>query len=236
MQQLSRLEALEVFVIASVRFFIFLTVANLSLLVSVVPLVHADLTASAVEVNVPKPNQKLRDLSLEQLMQIPVFEKMVSSVSRQSSDVRRSPAAIFVIDQEMIRRSGATTIPELFRMVPGMDVARIDANKWAVSARGFNDRFENKLLVQVDGRTVYNPLFSGVYWDTVDYPLCDIDRIEVIRGPGASIWGANAVNGVINIITKSAQDTQGGRITGGGGTEELGFGDLRYGGKIGKDL
>jgi iron complex outermembrane receptor protein len=111
-----------------------------------------------------------------------------------------------------------------------MDVARIDNNKWAVGVRGFNDRFNGKLLVQVDGRTVYNPLSSGVYWDAVDYPLEDIERIEIIRGPGASVWGANAVNGVINIITRPAADTQGTLFSGGAGTEERGFGTLRYGG------
>jgi iron complex outermembrane recepter protein len=120
----------------------------------------------------------------------------------------------------MIRRSGATALPELFRMVPGMNVARIDGNKWAVSARGFNQRFQDKLLVQVDGRTVYTPAFSGVYWDTVDYPLEDVERIEIVRGPGASLWGANAVNGIINIITKPAANTKGGFVSGGAGTTE----------------
>ena len=174
---------------------------------------------------------EIKKLSLEQLMDIEV-----TTVSRTDSTVGQSPAAIFVITQEMIRRSGVTTIPELFRMVPGMDVARIDGNKWAIGSRGFNQRFQDKLLVLVDGRTVYNPVFSGVYWDTVDYPLEDIERIEVIRGPGASVWGANAVNGIINIITKPAKDTQGGLASGGGGTEERGFGTFRYGGKISSNL
>jgi iron complex outermembrane receptor protein len=170
-------------------------------------------------------------LSLEELMKI-----KVNTVSRTESTVGHSPAAVFVITREMIARSGATVLPELFRMVPGMDVARIDGNKWAVSVRGFNQRFGDKLLVQVDGRTVYNPLFSGVYWDAVDYPLEDIERIEVIRGPGASVWGANAVNGIINVITRRAKDTQGGLLSGGGGTEEHGFGTLRYGSKGGEKL
>src|SRR5437870_8672053 len=117
-----------------------------------------------------------------------------------------------------------------------MDVASIDNNKWAVGARGFNCRFNGKLLVQVDGRTVYNPLSSGVYWDAVDHPLEDIERIEVIRGPGASVWGANAVNGIINIITKPAAATQGGLVSGGGGTAETGFGEFRYGAKLGEGL
>ena len=171
---------------------------------------------------------RLRQLELEQLMDIEV-----TTVSRTESTVGESAAAVHVISRENIRRSGATTIAELFRRVPGMDVARIDNSKWAVSSRGFNDRYANMLLVQIDGRTVYNPLFAGVFWDTVAYPLEDIERIEVIRGPGASVWGANAVNGVINIITKSAKDTQGGVLSAGGGSQELGFGTVRYGGKIG---
>jgi iron complex outermembrane recepter protein len=174
---------------------------------------------------------ELKKMSVEDLMSVEV-----TTVSRQESTIGRSPAAVFVITPEDIRRSGATSLPELFRMAPGMDVARIDNNKWAVSARGLNDRFNGKLLVQVDGRTVYNPLSSGVFWDAVDYPLEDIERIEVIRGPGASVWGANAVNGIINIITKSAKETQGGLISGGGGTEEPSFGTFHYGGKIGNHL
>lgn len=155
----------------------------------------------------------------------------VNTVSRRDSTVGRSAAAVFVITSEMIRRSGATAIPELFRMVPGMDVARIDGNKWAVGVRGFNSRFSNKLLVKVDGRSVYTPQIAGVFWETVDYPLEDIERIEIIRGPGASVWGANAVNGIVNIITKAAKDTQGGLLTGGAGTEERAFGTVRYGGR-----
>src|SRR5262249_1467230 len=173
---------------------------------------------------------ELKKMSLQDLMGVEV-----TTVSRQESTVGQSPAAVFVITPGDIRRSGATTIPELFRMVPGMDVARIDNNKWSIGARGFNDRFANKLLVQIDGRTLYNPLFAGVYWDAVNYPLDDIERIEIVRGPGASVWGANAVNGVINIITKSAKDTEGGQLTGAGGNE-LGFATARYGGKSGKDL
>ncbi len=181
----------------------------------------------------PKDPSDLFDLPLEKVLNIEVklLSIEVTTVSRQESTVGHSPAAIFVITPEMIERSGCTTIPELFRMVPGMDVARSDGNKWNIGVRGFNDPFANKLLVQVDGRTVYNPLFAGVYWDAVDYPLEDIERIEVIRGPGASVWGANAVNGVINIITKSSKDTQGGRVSGGGGTQEQGFGEFSYSGR-----
>ena len=180
--------------------------------------------------NAPQLPSRLSQLNLEQLMNIEV-----TTVSRTESTVGESAAAVYVITQEDIRRSGATTIAELLRRVPGMNVARINNDTWAISARGFNDQYADFLLVQVDGRTVYNPLFGGVYWDSVVYPLEDIERIEVIRGPGASVWGANAVNGVINIITKSAKDTQGGSLSAGGGNQELGFGTLRYGGKFGKN-
>ncbi|HEV2386609.1 MAG TPA: TonB-dependent receptor [Candidatus Acidoferrales bacterium] len=173
-------------------------------------------------------SRDISSLSIEQLMQI-----QVTSVSRTKASVEHSAAAIYVITQSDIRRSGATSIPDLLRMVPGLEVAQINAHAWAISARGFNDRFSNKLLVMIDGRTVYSPLFSGVFWDLQDVMLEDVDRIEVIRGPGAALWGANAVNGVINIVTKKAKDTQGGLLRAGGGNVNLGFGDLRYGGKIG---
>lgn len=179
----------------------------------------------------PTPDQyDLADMSLEELMRLPV-----TSVSKQSQPFAQTAAALFVITQEDIRRSGVTSIPEALRMVPGVDVARIDANKWAISARGFNGRFANKLLVLVDGRTVYSPTFAGVNWDIQDTMLEDIERIEVIRGPGATLWGVNAVNGVINIITKKAKDTQGGLFVGGAGTEERGFTGMRYGSKLGDD-
>jgi iron complex outermembrane receptor protein len=166
-------------------------------------------------------------MSLEDLMNIDVE---VTSVSKTAEKGREAAAAVFVITHEDIRRSGATSIPELLRTVPGLSVARLDANKWAITSRGFNDQFANKLLVLIDGRTVYTSLFAGVFWEIQDLPLEDIDRIEVIRGPGGTLWGANAVNGVINIITKSAKDTQGGLLTAGYGTEEQGFGTVRYGG------
>jgi iron complex outermembrane recepter protein len=169
-------------------------------------------------------------LGLEDLMNL-----TVTSVSRRSQLVSDAAAAVFVISQEDIRRSGATSIAEALRMVPGLEVARIDANKWAITSRGFNSRFANTLLVLFDGRTVYTQLFSGVFWDRQDTMLEDIDRIEVIRGPGAALWGANAVNGVINIITRSSEDSLGGLVTAGGGTKEQAFGALRYGGQIGAD-
>ena len=157
----------------------------------------------------------------------------VTSVSKQEQKVSRTAAAIFVITSEDIRRSGATNIPDLLRMVPGVDVAQINANTWAVSIRGFNTRFSDKLLVMVDGRSVYTPTFGGVYWDVVDLPLEDIERIEVIRGPGGSVWGANAVNGVINIITKAAAETKGAMVVAGGGNTDEGFATLQYGGSLG---
>jgi iron complex outermembrane receptor protein len=172
----------------------------------------------------------LTELSLEQLMNIEV-----TSVSRRPQKLADAAAAVFVISREDIRRSGVTSIADALRMAPGIEVARIDANKWAVSSRGFNDRIANKMLVLFDGRTVYTPLFSGVFWDRQDTLLEDIDRIEVIRGPGATLWGANAVNGVINIITRRADETVGGLVTAGGGTVERGFGGARYGMKTGKN-
>ena len=159
----------------------------------------------------------------------------MTSVSKKEQKLSRTAAAIFVITQEDIRRSGATNIPDLLRMVPGLDVAQINGSTWTISSRGFNDESANKLLVLIDGRTVYSPLFGGVFWDVQQVPVEIIDRIEVIRGPGAAVWGANAVNGVINIITKKASDTQGGVVSGGGGTSNLGFGTAQFGGKLRSD-
>lgn len=159
----------------------------------------------------------------------------VSSVAKSSQSISNAAAAVFVIDQEVIRRSGVTSVPEALRMAPGIDVARINNSKWAITARGFNGRFANKLLVLIDGRSVYTSDFAGVYWNAQDVMLEDVERIEVIRGPGATLWGANAMNGVINIITKHTEDTQGGLLTAGGGTQETGFGALRYGVKLGED-
>ena len=160
----------------------------------------------------------------------------VTSVSKKAQKLIEAPAAIYIITQEDIQRSGATSIPEALRMVPGMEVAHLDGNKWAISARGLNKQYSDQLLVLIDGRSVYTPLFAGVYWDLQDVILEDIERIEVIRGPGGTLWGANAVNGVINIITKQARDTQGFLVSGGGGTEEKGFGSLRYGGKWSEEV
>jgi len=170
----------------------------------------------------------LTDLSIEQLARVQV----VTSVSKKPEKVNEAAAAVYVMTGDEVQRSGFTMIPDALRWVPGLQVARLDAHDWAISSRGFNDVFANKLLVLMDGRSVYTPLFSGVYWDVQDTLLEDLDRIEVIRGPGATLWGANAVNGVINVITKSARDTQGLLIMGGGGTEERTFGGVRYGGQL----
>jgi iron complex outermembrane receptor protein len=172
--------------------------------------------------------QDLSQLQLEDLMNI-----KVTSVSKKEQKMSHAAAAISVITQEDIQRSGATNIADLLRMVPGLNVAQINANTWAISARGFNSQFANKLLVLVDGRAVYTPLLGGVSWETLDVPLEDIDRIEVIRGPGAAIWGPNAVNGVVNVITKKAADTQGGLVTAGGGNQHQAFGTAQFGGKVG---
>ena len=160
----------------------------------------------------------------------------VTSVTKEQSTVGRSAAAVFVITPEMIRRSGATTIPDALRMAPGMEVAQVNSNTWAVSSRGFNGPYAANLLVLIDGRAVYNPDFSGTYWNMQDVLLEDVERIEVVRGPGGTLWGANAVNGVINIITKTAKDTQGAYLMAGGGSHERMLDAFRYGGRIGEDL
>ena len=174
-----------------------------------------------------KPPPDLAAATIEDLMTIEI-----TSASRKEQRAADVAAAFFVVTHEDIRRSGMTTIPDLLRLVPGVDVAQINSNKWAVSVRGFNGLRANKLLVLVDGRSVYDRLFSGVLWDEQDLVLDDIDRIEVIRGPGAATWGANALNGVINIVTKAAADTQGGfvRVDGGRAGEH---GVVRYGGTLG---
>src|SRR6266436_5513459 len=161
----------------------------------------------------------LADLSIEELGNI-----QITSVSRHAERLSDAPAAIFVITREDIRRSGATRLPEALRLAPNLEVARINASSYAISARGFNQSIANKLLVLIDGRTVYTPLFSGVFWDAQDVMLEDVQRIEVISGPGAALWGANAVNGVINVITRRSSDTQGGYAYAGSGSLERGYG------------
>ncbi|HLG42807.1 MAG TPA: TonB-dependent receptor plug domain-containing protein, partial [Planctomycetota bacterium] len=186
----------------------------------------------------PEPPRKIQPedlpddlsrLSLEELMQIEV-----TTLSKRSERMFRTPAAVYVITSEEIRRSGLRSVAELLRLVPGVEVAHYDANKWAISARGFNSRFSNKLQVLIDGRSVYTPTFSGVLWDTTSLDVDDIERIEVIRGPGATVWGANAVNGVINIITKRAPKESATRLDASGGTEGEYRGQVHLGGTVGE--
>jgi iron complex outermembrane recepter protein len=195
------------------------------------PLSSALLTSAMLLMGAPahaaptESNADIADLDLEDLANI-----RVTSVSRRSELLANAPASIFVITGEDIRRSSATTLPEVLRLAPNLQVARVDARNYAVTARGFNNPFENKLLVLIDGRIVYSPLFSGVYWDAQDVVLEDLARIEVISGPGSTLWGSNAVNGVINIITKSSAETQGALASAGAGKNDRN-GTVRYGGK-----
>lgn len=177
------------------------------------------------------PASGLADLSLDELTRV----QFVTSVSKKPQRLADAAAAIHVIDASDLAGTPATGIPDLLRNVPGLFVGSVDAHTWAISSRGFNDAFGNKLLVLLDGRSVYTPLFSGVYWDVQDTVLEDLNRIEVVRGPGATMWGANAVNGVINLTTKHTRDTQGTLVSVGGGSEDLAFGTVRYGGRIGSN-
>src|SRR4051794_5519076 len=170
----------------------------------------------------------LKQLSLEELMDI-----QVTSVARHSESILQAPASVQVVTRDEIRRSGATSIPEALRLADNLQVAQKNSHDWGISARGFNASLANKLLVMIDGRTVYTPLFSGVFWNDQDYLLEDIERIEVISGPGGTLWGANAVNGVINIITRSAVDTQGMYAEAGGGNRLKAMAGARYGGSFG---
>src|SRR5216110_3152493 len=164
--------------------------------------------------SVPQSAAKLKTLSMEQLMDIEV-----TSVSKKPEKLSAAASAIQVITQADIRRSGATSLPEALRLASNLEVAQVDSHQWAISARGFNNTTANKMLVLIDGRTIYTPLYAGVFWDAQDTLLEDIDRIEVISGPGAALWGANAVNGVINITTKNAKQTQGLLAMTGAGTK-----------------
>jgi iron complex outermembrane recepter protein len=174
--------------------------------------------------------QQLKDLSIEELSNIEI-----TSVSKRDEKLSDAPTSVFVITSEDIRRSGATSLPEALRLAPNLQVARVSANEYAISARGFNGTAANKLLVLIDGRSVYSPLFSGVFWDVQNVMIEDIERIEVISGSGGTLWGVNAVNGVINVITRSAAQTEGGLVAVGGGNQED-RASLRYGGKLGEDL
>ncbi len=194
--------------------------------------------ASSAPAQAPNSDSIL-GLDIDQLAKTPVvvpsMDIPVTSVTKEASTVGRSAAAVFVITNEMIRRSGATCIPEALRMAPGLDVAQVNSNAWAISARGVNHSYANMLLVLIDGRSVYNPDLAGVYWNQQDVLLEDVDRIEVIRGPGGTLWGANAVNGVINIITKRAKDTQGTYVMAGGGSHDRDMEAFRYGGQLSDD-
>src|SRR2546427_7092908 len=172
----------------------------------------------------PKPEVPLTQISLEDLGEIEV-----TTASKEPVKASQTPAAIYVITQEDIRRSGATSIPEALRLAPGVEVARIDSNSWSLGVRGFGSALSRSVLVVIDRRSAYAPLFAGVYWQVQDTLLEDIERIEVIRGPGGTIWGANAVNAVINIITKNARDTHGTLVSTGGGNLDQGFAHFRYG-------
>jgi iron complex outermembrane receptor protein len=186
--------------------------------------VHATARASTA-VEAP---QALKKLSLEEL-----FDLEVTTVSQKPESLSKTAAAVHVVTQDDLRRSGALSISEALRAIPGVEVAQIDARQYAITARGFNGTIANKLLVLIDGRSVYTPLFSGVFWDVQDVFMEDVEQIEVIRGPGATVWGANAVNGVINVISKDASQTQGFLVSGGAGDFENGFGGARYGGMLG---
>src|SRR5688572_4845574 len=174
------------------------------------------------------PQDELKRLSIEELMRIDV-----TTAGRREQPIGTTAAAIEVITGDDIRRSGVTTIAEALRLADGVHVARLNNGEWRISARGFNGSTPNKMLVMVDGRTVYSPLFTGVFWNALDYLLEDIDRIEVIRGPGATLWGANAVNGVINIVTRHTRDTQGTFVQLGSGNEDPAIAEVRYGGTAG---
>ena len=187
-------------------------------------------TSAAFDAHAYEPSIDIKGTSLLELMNM-----KITSVSKTEERLSDAPAAAFVITREVIRRSGVTSIPEALRLAPGVHVARVGSHSWAISIRGFNSDITNKLLVLIDGRSVYSPLYAGVFWDVQDTLLEDVERIEVISGPGGTLWGANAVNGVINIITRPAEETQGGFLEIGGGDQEEHFTGVRYGGKLGED-
>src|ERR1700694_3906529 len=203
---------------------------NAFVLLLLVTLTDQMTRAQATQSN-QNPPENLKQVSLEELGQIEV-----TTASKVPVKATRTPAAIYVITQEDIRRSGATSIPEALRMAPGVEVARVDSNTWSLGVRGFQSTLSRSVLVLVDGRSVYTPLFAGVYWQVQDTLLENIDRIEVIRGPGGTIWGANAVNAVINIITKRAQETHGTLVSAGGGSVDQGLVGFRYGAPKGKNF
>ena len=175
--------------------------------------------------------QDLKDLSLEQLGNLQVV-----TYNKTPGKLLKTPAALYVITSDDILRSGATSIADALRLAPGVEVGRMSSDYWAVGIRGLQDEFSKAVLVLIDGRNVYTPLFAGVYWDVQDLPIEDIDRIEVIRGPGGTIWGPNAANGVINIITRNASHTQGVGVSALAGTEDHTIDDLQYGSTLRNQL
>ncbi|HEY2922966.1 MAG TPA: TonB-dependent receptor [Candidatus Binatia bacterium] len=201
-------------------------------LVRVIGILTALQAAGAFAAELPSKSSATADLSRLTIDELANIE--ISSVSKRPEPLSSAPASIYVITREEIRRYGATSIPEILRLAPNLQVARVDASQYAITARGFNSTTANKLQVLIDGRSVYTPLFSGVFWDVQDTLIADIERIEVISGPGGTLWGSNAVNGVINIITRNSRDTTGGLASIGGGPDDRGA-SVRYGASIGED-
>src|SRR5579863_9341461 len=202
-----------------------------ALRVAILVLSLSELRVIAETNDLEQSAKELKSMSLQQLL-----DSEVTSVSREPEKFSDTPSAIQIITQDDIERSGASSIPEALRLADNLDVAQKNSHDWAISARGFNTALANKLLVMIDGRTVYTPLFAGVFWDQQDYLLQDIDRIEVVSGPGGTLWGANAMNGVINITTKSAKDTQGLYVEAGGGSQLEDFTAVRYGGTLASNV
>jgi iron complex outermembrane receptor protein len=198
------------------------------LLFTLVPMAHADVPQSVPDQTDPSA---LKNLSLEQLSEIEV-----TTPSKEPARAFQTPAAIYVITGDDIRRAGVTNIPDALRLAPGVEVAQIDGSTWSIGIRGFGTDLTRSVLVLIDGREVYTQLFAGTNWDVQNVLMDDIDRIEVIRGPGGTIWGPNAVDGVINIITKSSKETKGVLVSAGGGNVEQGFLNARYGGGNGRDF
>lgn len=173
----------------------------------------------------------LTEMSLEDLLKVEV----TTTVGKRTQKLSRTAAAVYVISREEIERSGLTSVPEILRLAPGVEVAQVNSSTWAIAIRGFNGTLSNKLLVLVDGRTVFSSLFTQVFWAIQDLPLDEIERIEVVRGPGAAIWGANAVNGVINIVTRNSRDTQGNKLALQSGNHDQAVADVRHGGRLNDD-
>ncbi len=199
------------------------------LLAAVITALQIPFASASVSDDAAHASDDLARMSLEELGSI-----LVTSVSKKPEHLNNAAASIYVITRDDIRHSGATSLPEALRLAPNVQVAQVSASGYAISARGYNGSAANKLLVLIDGRSIYTPLFSGVFWDAQDVILEDVERIEVISGPGGTLWGVNAVNGVINIITRSAKDTQGGLAAAGSGNQESDV-SLRYGGALGPE-